>query len=100
MITIADLDKCMNIAELATKAKVTPATIRNWLNTGVVVGRRRIKLIGVKLGGTWVIPHEAFEKFVADCNPEATPVPESPAKRAARFARERAELLKMLGGEV
>lgn len=85
--------------ELAARQGVTVATVRAWINSGVGIGSRRVKLLATRVGGRWRITAEAWEAFTAACNPnEATPVPESATARARRFARDKAETERILNG--
>lgn len=83
--------------QLALRVNVCPATVWRWIKAGVAVGTARVKLRAVKLGGRWSVSSEAWEAFVAACNPGAEPVPESLSKRDRRMRAERAALLKLLG---
>lgn len=85
-------------AQLATRVGVHLSTVRRWLTVGVVAGRKRVRLPATRVGRRWRITAEAWEAFTASCNPTATPIPESPTKRAARLAAEKAETLAILNG--
>lgn len=87
----------ITIAECARRLGVKDMTVRRWIDLGVTVRGRRVKFGAVRIGGRFRISPDAIERFHAECNPEATPIPESVTHAAARMSRERNHALSLLG---
>lgn len=64
-------------------------TVLRWVLRGVKVGAARVKLEAVRVGGRWSTSEEAYQRFLAACNPGAVaPVPErSLAERTRAHTR-------------
>lgn len=86
------------IPQLAARLGRTRATVWRWIVKGIDLDGRRVKLAATRVGACWTVSPEQWAKFEADCNPDAKPLPESPAayKRRAEAARRAA--LSALGG--
>ena len=96
--SVEELAKALSILEAAKKVRRLPLTIHNWINKGVGVNGRRVKLRAVRIGARWVVMPGDLEQFIRDTNPETQPVPESPKIAHARAMREREAARRNLGG--
>lgn len=98
MITAEMLRDSQGLRDVAKTAGVTHATIHAWVTKGVAVGTGRVKLAAFRVGRHWAIPPGALDKFLADCNPAAPVLPESPAAEARRGADAKRRAAELLGG--
>lgn len=86
------------LPQIAARTGRTRVTVWNWITRGVVVGTRRVKLDATRIGHQWTVTAEQWERFTTDCNPEARPLPESPAASQRRAERARKLALELTGG--
>ncbi len=93
-----DLTVAETVKQLADRLGKSAATVWRWINTGVAVGERRVKLAARRVGGHWSITREAWELFDRECNPDERKIPESPTEAARRLATGDAAARKLLGG--
>lgn len=75
------------LSALARSQNVNTATVWRWGTKGV----RGVKLETIVIGGRRVTTQEAFERFVAATNPEATATPPAPTPHERRKAIAAAE---------
>jgi hypothetical protein len=83
--------KYLSLSRIAAEHDCTVDAVRWWVTTGVLVGGQRVRLRAVRVGRSWRVPVEAWDEFMAGCNPEAPPrqESESTAARRTRAASER-----------
>lgn len=77
----------LTLSQLARSQGVNTATVWRWATKGV----RGVKLESLTVGGRRVTSAEAFERFIAETNPEATATPPAPTPHQRRKAIEAAE---------
>lgn len=81
----------LTLSQLARSQGVNVATIWRWCTKGV----RGVRLESLVIGGRRVTTEEAFERFIAATNPEAsataTPTARHEAKKAVIAAKARLE---------
>jgi excisionase family DNA binding protein len=69
------MDELLSVEEAASKLKLAPKTLRDWLRTG--------KLPGVKLGKRWLIREQdleaAIQAHLRHPGPESSDVPDTRA---------------------
>lgn len=87
------------IAQLAERTGKRRGTIEHWINHGVIVQGRVVRLGATKLGGRYELTEEGFEAFIAACNPTPVPIPETHSARTRRLEAGRAEALRLVGAE-
>lgn len=87
-----------SLSQLAARVGRTRMTVWLWVNRGVTVGGRVVRLGGARIGKRWTVTREAWEQFERDCNPQARPLPESPTAAARRAERARKLALELTGG--
>jgi hypothetical protein len=86
--------------QIAATYGVDVDSLHNWRTRGVVVGGFRVYLEMVRVGRHWRVSREAWERFLAECNPEppdAPPRRRSESAQEARAAREEEALRRRLG---
>lgn len=84
------------ISALAKRVGRTWLTVWRWIHTGIIVGGNRVTLQARRVGGTWSISADAWDRFQRETNPQSASLPESPAAERQRMRREREALLARL----
>jgi hypothetical protein len=101
MITVEDLKRFMSLQATAEACRVTKTTVWSWVTKGVTPrqpGGERVKLLAYRVGSHWLVPPEAINKFLADCNPGGGSIPESPVAEVKRLKGDKKKAAETLGG--
>jgi hypothetical protein len=99
MTTCAEQPGYLSPRQIAREYGVDADSVHNWRTRGVVVGGFRIYLEMVRVGRHWRVSRDAWERFLAECNPQppdAPPRRRSVSAQEARAAREEEALRKRL----
>jgi excisionase family DNA binding protein len=88
----------LTVEEVAAECRMSRSTVEKWIKSGVSINGRRVKLAATRIGSRYRITRESVAAFIAGCNPDATPLPETAAARKRRIAGEIAEARRLLAG--
>ena len=87
MVAFSEQAQHLTVGELAARYAFKRDTIYLWIAKGVLVAGGTVKLRAVRVGGSWRVTPEAWEEFLAACNPGEPPSPVEDRKAAAASAR-------------
>jgi hypothetical protein len=98
-MTETETEKYLSLAEIARRYGFDVDTVRNWIVRGVPIAGQQVRLEGVRIGWAWRVPLDAWERFLALCNPD-THVESAERQEANRRAAQEASrsLDRELGG--
>jgi hypothetical protein len=76
----------LTVRQVAEYCAVDPDTVReNWIKTGIEIEGRLVKLVAIRVGGSWRIERRSLVEFLLGCNPGASASSEaSPRKKEPR----------------
>lgn len=89
--------KYLSVARIAAEHDVSRDSVHHWITEGVCVAGHRVYLRAVRVGWSWRVPVEAWDEFLAACNPGRPAPEESEAAFRRRAERETAEVRARLG---
>lgn len=91
-------DPLLTTAEVAARERTRPKTVVRWIEAGVTVAGRRVRLEGYRSGGRWRVFASKLAAFLRACNPEPPPPLPDPRADQKRGRREQRELELYLAG--